>query len=552
MKAPKYPLIRPILATVLSLAVTAIIAVLPFQTWQLTEFGVYNSYQHTVYATVSTIISTLCTLFITTQIRFLWIEHVDVLLTANLDNAKTLDRTWRTALGISSISDMLHNLHVQLTFLLAGLITTALVASFTPTTFQVTKSTKLDIPDGNPYNCASENATLSYYTWNSSTTSTGTFGCGVNLNGCPTRFALTLLGNINTNVVTEYAYDDSGVAISGSAAGAPLGIYSSAQYEIGQAFGRLTGTFGSGLMDLTACVPVMVSTPFQCRVGGTITTFRDSKTGLPGATATSDNGLCVSTQLFQDTQSGSWQSSGFCAHGQIGQGTIVLGSTGGLTHFLGAGLGLEVPHSINDTFVVTCDVDARQSFAYRSVTLSLQNYFSIGTAQLKLYGRSLSGSVGACTPEYRTISDTLFAMTAGANWQVLDQNRGNDGLLQGLADKVSIFAPWRTDEAAETPRQPPWVFPNSRNALEDVLGLTSAIVVSRINSTTVQTTATYHLIATRIGSGHAYSLAYCIPPLAAAIILTTMLIRNRREPAPSYHTSTILSLLPGRSRYSYA
>ncbi|KAF3919442.1 hypothetical protein ABW21_db0209343 [Orbilia brochopaga] len=468
MKAPKYPFLGPILAAVLALAITAIIAALPFQSWQLTESGVYNSYQRTAYATILTIISTLCTLFITTQIRFLWIEHVDVLLTADLNNAKVLDRTWRTALGISSIPEMLRNLDVQLTYLFAGLVTTAMVASFTPTTFQVAKFTQLDVPDGRQYNCAGENATAPGYTWNSSATSTGFFGCGVNFNGCPTRFGLTFLGNINTNVVTDYAYDDSGVAIGRSAAGAPLGIYSSAQYAIGQAFGELTQSFGSTLIDVSTCVPIMISTPFQCRVGGTITTFPDNKTGLLGATATSDNGLCVSTQLFQDT-TGSWETSGFCAHGQVGQGTIVLGATKGLNHFLGSGLGLEVPIGPNDTFVVTCDVDTRQSFGYRKVTLSFLNYLSIGAAPLKLYGRTLFGSSEACTPDHETISETLFAMAAGANWQVLDQNRGNDGLLQGLADKISVFAPWRTDSAIETPRLPPWAFPNSRNALEDVL-----------------------------------------------------------------------------------
>ncbi|KAK6340736.1 hypothetical protein TWF696_009060 [Orbilia brochopaga] len=474
-------------------------------------------------------------------IRFLWIEHVDVLLTADSNKAKILDRTWRTALGISSISEMLRNLDVQLTYLLAGLVTTAMVASFTPTTFQIQKVTPLDIPDGKPYVCSGENARAPGYIWNSSTSSTGFFGCGVNYNGCPTRFALTLLGNVNTNNVADYAYDDSGVAVSGSAAGAPLGIYSSAQYEIGQAFGRLTETLGSNLVDITICTPVMVSTPFQCRVGGTMTTFTDPKSGLPGASAVSDDGLCVSTQIFQDI-TGNVETSAFCAHGEVGQGTMVFGATYGLTHFLGAGLGLEVPHGINDTLTITCDVDARQSFAYRRVTLSFLNYLSIGAAPLRLYGRSLSGSEQACIPDHETISETLFAMAASANWQVIDQNRGNDGLLQGLADKISVFAPWRTDDAIETPRLPPWAFPNSRNALEDVLGLTSAIVVSRINSTTVPATAAYRLVATRIGSGQTYSLAYCLPPLAAAFILIIMLIRNKSEPKPLVHSFTIMNL----------
>ncbi|EPS42466.1 hypothetical protein H072_3593 [Dactylellina haptotyla CBS 200.50] len=545
-KSKPYPLLGPILAILLSLSLTAIIAALPYVTWQLTEFGTYNSYQRTAYATVSTIISTLFTLFVTTQIRLLWLERVDILLTKDLNSATSLDSTWRTALGISSILEVVRNSDIQITYIFSGLITTAIVASFVPTTFQLSQFVYLDIPDGNPYSCANEYVTSPLYTWNSTSTPTGQFGCFVNGNGCPTRYSLTLIGGINTDTVTEYAYADAGVAIDRTAAGTTLGFYSSSQNRVGMAFQQLLNTYGASLLDVSACVPVLISTPYSCRVGGTLNRFLNE--GRNMSEVISDNGLCRVVESYED-RSGEYQAASFCASGEVGQGTVVIGSTGGLTHFIGSALGLEVPHGANDTLVVTCDVNARQAFGYREVKLSFENSFLPGTEARRLYGRHLVGSSYACTPDHQTISDTLFAIAASANWQVLDQNRWNDGLLEALAEKTTVSATWRTDNASEVSRLPPWAFPNSKNALEDVFGLVSAMVVSRINSTTVRVGGPASVLGTRIGSGHPYGLAYCIPPLASAVTILVLLIGNRRNSTPLYHSHSIVDLLSGGSRY---
>lgn len=86
-------------------------------------------------------------------------------------------------------------------------------------------------------------------------------------------------------------------------------------------------------------------------------------------------------------------------------------------------------------------------------------------------------------------------------------------------------------------REPPWAFNNSANALEDVLGLTAALVVSRINSSTVAINATSVVTTTRIGTGSLYSLVFTIPPAIAFLVLISLL----RFLSPTHSDSAVVS-----------
>lgn len=92
-------------------------------------------------------------------------------------------------------------------------------------------------------------------------------------------------------------------------------------------------------------------------------------------------------------------------------------------------------------------------------------------------------------------------------------------------------------------REPPYAFNNSANPLEDVLGLTAALVVSRIDSSTVTISGTSLITAMRIGSGDLYALGFLIPPAAAAVILAYLMIVTRSLKCSSLSTSSMSDLI---------
>jgi hypothetical protein len=172
------------------------------------------------------------------------------------------------------------------------------------------------------------------------------------------------------------------------------------------------------------------------------------------------------------------------------------------------------------SYGVTCAVDASDVFAYRKVTLSLQ---SSNTGVNSSFARTLSSSGEECQPLQPTISNILFATAAGANWQLLTQNLGIDGLTDSLGQATGNW------------RKPPYAFTNSRNPLEDSLGLVAALVVSRVNNSgryvpAEDSKGEYASIeATRFGTGKPQTLLLLIPPVTTAIILFSLIIMSFKD-----------------------
>jgi len=189
------------------------------------------------------------------------------------------------------------------------------------------------------------------------------------------------------------------------------------------------------------------------------------------------------------------------------------------------------------TYAVSCTVDTRDVFEYRSVTLTFQNS---NTTQSS-YAMLLVGQdpCSATSPESSSIGDVLFATSAAANWQLLSQNDGIDGWFDTICQLTLCDT---------TGRKPPWAFRNSVNALEDAIGLTAALVASRnaivgskINSSTIDVNGTVVVIASRVGGGVA--LVFAIPPAAAAIILLFLMITTPFSEAVRYSTSKLGDLI---------
>ena len=65
------------------------------------------------------------------------------------------------------------------------------------------------------------------------------------------------------------------------------------------------------------------------------------------------------------------------------------------------------------------------------------------------------------------------------------------------------------------------------NALEDVLGLTAALVASRRNSSMITINGSTIVTATRVGSGSTFGLLFIIPSAAATVVLLYLMLITR-------------------------
>lgn len=504
--------VLPIFALAIACAVVAILAVVVATPIYLTSHGPYTTTQHTIYVTGTTVLATILTSLISSQVQELLLRRVDKAL-PEASELKLLSRRWRVILKIANLVESVPHLGIVITYLVSGLITTTIVSGLTPNLRTRSFSYHPKVSHG-PSPCAGVYPLADVlidgrqYSWDLGKGSA--FFIPANAGGCPTRNATVLAGDINPLNPSAFAYDDAGVAVLASAVGTPFSIYST-QSDTAPEFNSLLKSYGSSVVSTTQCVPVMARNPITCHRGGSVT-LEERRMYVR-----SSDGLCSweADYIGLNPFSRNAMASGMCAHGQVGQGTIVLAATKHYIQWLAGALGntTNIPEASNgSSYAVTCTVDTRDVWEYRKVTLNLQNSDNSGST----FARSLAGHE-SCSPAPGTnaIDDILIATAAAANWQILNQNIFWDGLLDLLFDLTLDNRP------------PPYAFNNSANALEDVLGLIGAIVASRIESTTkVAVQGTAVITSTTIGSGRVYAYIYLVPPAITALVLCYLMATN--------------------------
>ena len=488
----------------------------------LTHWGIFSTTQHSLYIVALTVTSTVLATFITNQIRMLLLQQIDSDLAAGHESRRfeMLNKRWQTILGIESLFTKVAHPQIAMVYIVTGLITTALVASFSPSaTFRQYPFSSV-LPLG-PNRCVSgwlpsKPEDVAYWWPPLPGTDKGYFIYAA-LDDCPTRDSMTLMGNINVNDPSIFAYADKGVAIHSSAVGAPLSIYSPEGAAVDQGLHALVDQYGSSIVNTTKCVPVMVKNPISCHRGGSIVPV-----GAESAIVFSDDGMCNRTAHFSVANpfydpKGGVMDNGMCTHGNVGQGTILFGAFSHYAQYLALTMGdlnwAPDWQDNNITYTVTCSLDATDVFDYRTLIFSQESSTIITNSG---YAKSLFASE-SCTPDTATVGLIQIATAAAANWQPLKEGQMLDGLFDSIL-QVAV-----SNITALLAREPPWAFNNSANALEDVLGLTAALVVSRINSSTVAIDSTVVVTAMRMGTGSLYALAFSIPPAIASLVLVYLL-----------------------------
>jgi hypothetical protein len=217
----------PILALFISFFITLMLIVVIFSTIHLTTSGPYSTKDHAIYTTLTTIVATLLTAFISSQVKSLLLRKVDVKLQSSLSTStiKALDERWQTIISVGGILTTTRNLHVWITYLVVGLVTTAIVAGLSPgsTIIVIPYSPNITYgPNIGAYRVDNANVTFADprpYSWNLGNNSV--FFYPANANG-PTRSAIQLASSINSINPDVYAYADEGVAVTASAVGTPI------------------------------------------------------------------------------------------------------------------------------------------------------------------------------------------------------------------------------------------------------------------------------------------------------------------------------------------
>ena len=123
----------------------------------------------------------------------------------------------------------------------------------------------------------------------------------------------------------------------------------------------------------------------------------------------------------------------------------------------------------------------------------------------------------------------MFIAASIANYFLITEHAGVDGLISTL---IGI---------AGRNREPPYAFNNSKNGVEDALGIIAALGVSRLKNSEVGSgvpadglpdqggNATACVQIARLGSGSRESLALVIPPIVSLLILAYLFGMSFRE-----------------------
>ncbi|KAF5003318.1 hypothetical protein FDECE_10117 [Fusarium decemcellulare] len=449
------------------------------------------------------------------------------------EDMKRLDKEWRAVLRIDSFAEKFTrpNLYYLLIYLCCTLLTPAIVTALTPTLVDHEISYKLTTPDGaireyvdpGNYPCVgfapdADEFSIQAHTWRLDNGSL--FFGALYDQRCPPRKAKQLWDGINAHDPNDYAYADTGVAVKSSAVGATVQAYK------GKALRGLKTQYKLSVTKTIQCVPVMVSNPVQCYPSGNVSIVSESELGLTiegrdkpivqsfHRDMSKDS---VMIKLLEPVSDGTEESVGVA---RIAFGTI-RGFSIRLAKAMNDPVGIEASKDPEVRYAVTCNVNPRDSFEYREVTLDLKASEDGNSLDFAQY---LSGGK-PCNPTVKTINNNLFiSSTVGVN-AIMEEHSASVGYFESMVPKLS-----------EHPAV--YAFPNSRNPLEDVLGLGMAhgaatwamdsegIVEEPVGESNDSRESYAIVEVTRLGSGKDIALALLAPPVLSFLMLFSLFIMS--------------------------
>ncbi|KAI4867143.1 hypothetical protein F4820DRAFT_224952 [Hypoxylon rubiginosum] len=461
---------------------------------------------------------------------------------------KSAEKDWRSILNIDGFWEKIINYRISIIFPLCSLITTSIVTSLTPTLSTMIVPYDVVIPDASfGYYSGELNRSCfglceapcnesfrSTYSW---ALNNGSFFYAAKDGSlCPLTLMMQMAQGINTGNTSDNVYSQAGVAVERNATGAPNVLFS------GSSFRNISSAYGNALISTTQCVPVMTKNPVRCEVGGNVTitlpniitavtndrtAFGELWPGNRTNSASVERDLSKDSAMVSGMAMAPWPGAEHI--GKIELNFAAVNDPAGQVPFASYLAG-----AINDpdepeyrtgssTYSVTCVVNPHSVFEYRSVTLDLR-------AQDKAKDSNLAQYMSAsqpCTPVNPTISNKLFAAAGTSSHLLVYEHSMLDGYIPTLIGLSGFH------------RKPPYAFPDSTNAFEDVLGLVSGLAVSMVSVSggTVSASAlegqggnsTALIEVTRLGSDSGEALWLLIPPICSLVVLLTLSFMSFRR-----------------------
>ncbi|KAF4440394.1 hypothetical protein F53441_12342 [Fusarium austroafricanum] len=499
--------------------IICLIALIPVMIWvTLTSPIIPRTTPSSIVAAI-TAIATLFTSVVKSRIQHGFMRHLEAPLRSigntpdaeQLAQRRLLDRKWRGVLGIEGFAEKWHTKHIFLIYLLCGLLTTALVTTFTPTAgvqiinyeplipgavYPFTDNGTSDACAGVMKNHGVEGA----FEWQTSN-DTGFFSSW--LRDCPASRVQAHVYNINNQNPEEFAYVDAGVAIYRTAMGA------SAHLFLGTAFKTLNKQYGKYVKTTTQCVPVMTKNPVTYHKGG----------GKLERVPDKDGELLLTGDGWLKDLA---RPAGFARN--LSQSSAMVNYLWVYSKTVGTSVALFSAY--NDPKAETPFAqNLAHSFEYRLVTLNLQAASDTSNNTSAAYSSLLKGGPPS-KPTNKTISNLHFVAVGTSAYKMVMEGYGLDGCFATV------------NRIAGTDRQPPYAFNNSRNGLEDTLGVISAIAVSTMdllddaavaNAVEEQGGKAQATIDVRRLGGNHYALIFKIPPIPSFLTLLFFFVTSFRS-----------------------
>ena len=513
---------------VLEVAVVVFLTVVVFVDLYVKHPGRLSTTDHALYVTGTTIIASAISALGTSQIRVYWLARI-------LPKFKRVDRSGvknnlargRTVLGLGTWQQQIHHRLVALTMIVAGLTTAAIVAAISPTVALVDQP----LTAGLTYDDFSFDFYVSpnyYGDWFNWALSNGSY---LNLNTSMKKFhystsAVRMVPQyIDAPSPLGFPYAVQEFVVDPLAIGVPLAVY-------GGGFPVSLGPWAPGsegfplLQYLVGCFPVLISNPVKCTRTGNLTASAHE--------IITESNLCrITSPIYTvDPTSQPASSLGACTHDQpIGKATLVIGSLYQHADFLAEVMNDKTfaSSSTNTSYVVSCEVDIAPSIGFRMANFSR---ITDETADGGGFGEDgatfvVRGSDQACTPMSKAgplqisdiITDSMLATGAAASWQILFEGAYRDGWWNRL-----WYAAMQRNDTIHNDNSYHLDFNDSRNSLEDVLGIASGIALGSFWGAMDGTPyydydVTASIQGIRIGPGKTWALVYIVPPFYVIVLL---------------------------------
>ncbi|KAK4555625.1 hypothetical protein LTR86_007378 [Recurvomyces mirabilis] len=430
-------------------------------------------------------------------------------------------------------------------FLLVGLITTAIVSGVTPSTTPryLDTPTYLVLDDVHCWNTSSSRPNSTDFAWKLSN------GSYIGLNStfdpvCPASSIIRQFQQLYNLPPDGWGYVVDNTPLRKNALGAPNSV------------GDFSYAFGAGLSgwsaawtqfaSVSACFPTLIGNPVRCQAAGNVS--------VQAHRVTVSSGDCdISTEIHSvDPTNQGASAAGACTAGHdLGTATILIGSVN--SHAVQLATAMLDGTWLNDTkhpdhYAVTCTVDITPIIGFRNLTYArLAASNTVGASYAEASGASfgVSGSGDGCDlvdTETGSHVDRNAILTAGAlsagasaSWPLLSEGSYRDGwwstLWQATQNLGGTVFQLQNNSAVDL--EAFLTFNQSTNSLEDALGLASAMGLGSYYGSfnpgsLVSVDATTVLDGTRVGPGRRWALVFIVPELYAAVLLVVLLRRQIR------------------------